>query len=172
MENITLKKTTLDREDIRRALKCLEDNGVDRDECPVVLQALGYILTDTELEDLFADEDYQPRIRKVEEHAARVYQGDVRDTDRDYTVYVKVMDNGDHKTIHTYIETDERDDLLYWAKTNYCTLDSTDYDDERGLVEGILSEVEEDLDEILRLSNEAYWSQDVDNLVYKSALGL
>lgn len=57
MEIIKFERTEIDRENIRRALQCLEDNGIDKDECPVVLQALGYILTDTELEDLLTDED-------------------------------------------------------------------------------------------------------------------
>lgn len=35
-----------------KAMQCLVDNGVDEDEAPVVLQALGYILLDKELEDL------------------------------------------------------------------------------------------------------------------------
>lgn len=48
METIKLERTQIDREDIRRALKCLEDNGIEKDECGVVLQALCYILTDTE----------------------------------------------------------------------------------------------------------------------------
>ena len=32
-----------------RAEQCLIDNGIDKDEASVVLQALGYILLDTEL---------------------------------------------------------------------------------------------------------------------------
>jgi len=37
-------------EDIKRTLKVLADNGVERDECEVVLQAIGYTLLDTELD--------------------------------------------------------------------------------------------------------------------------
>lgn len=35
--------------DIRRAEKVLIDNGIDEDEAGVVLQAIGYVLLDTEL---------------------------------------------------------------------------------------------------------------------------
>lgn len=35
--------------DIRRAEKVLIDNGIDEDEADVVLQAVGYVLLDTEL---------------------------------------------------------------------------------------------------------------------------
>lgn len=36
-------------ENRNRAEQCLIDNGIDKDEACVVLQALGYILLDTEL---------------------------------------------------------------------------------------------------------------------------
>jgi hypothetical protein len=36
-------------EKIKKALQILEDNGIDKDECEVVLQALGYALLDEEL---------------------------------------------------------------------------------------------------------------------------
>ena len=35
--------------DIKRAEKCLIDNGIEADEAPIVLQAIGYILFDIEL---------------------------------------------------------------------------------------------------------------------------
>lgn len=38
---------------IKRAVECLKDNGVDADEADTVLQALCYILLDTEVEELF-----------------------------------------------------------------------------------------------------------------------
>lgn len=56
---ITVKETTINRETVKKALDCLKDNGIERSECPVVLQALGYILMDTELEPLFVDTDYE-----------------------------------------------------------------------------------------------------------------
>lgn len=36
-------------EDIRKAEQCLIDNGIEEDEAPIVLQAIGYILLDEEL---------------------------------------------------------------------------------------------------------------------------
>lgn len=57
---VTLHKQTVDREDVRRALRCLKDNGIERSECPVVLQALGYTLLDVELDPLFVEADYEP----------------------------------------------------------------------------------------------------------------
>lgn len=36
-------------EDIRKAEQCLIDNGIEEDEAPVVLQAIGYILLNKEL---------------------------------------------------------------------------------------------------------------------------
>lgn len=36
-------------EKINKALQCLIDNGIEADEAWIVLQALGYILLDTEL---------------------------------------------------------------------------------------------------------------------------
>lgn len=47
------------REKIQKALQLLTDNGIDRDECPIVLQALCYILMDAEIEDLLLEEDYE-----------------------------------------------------------------------------------------------------------------
>lgn len=35
--------------DIRKAEKVLIDNGIDKDEADIVLQAIGYVLLDTEL---------------------------------------------------------------------------------------------------------------------------
>lgn len=37
------------KENIKRAEKLLVDNGIEKDEASIVLQALGYILLDTEL---------------------------------------------------------------------------------------------------------------------------
>lgn len=37
------------KEQIKQAEKCLQDNGIESDECSTVLQALGYILLDTDL---------------------------------------------------------------------------------------------------------------------------
>lgn len=36
-------------EKLQKAMQCLEDNGIEEDECRTVLQALGYILLDAEL---------------------------------------------------------------------------------------------------------------------------
>ena len=46
------------REQIQKALQCLADNGIEKGECAVVLQALCYILMDTEIETLLQDEDW------------------------------------------------------------------------------------------------------------------
>ena len=40
------------KEQVIKAQKCLADNGIDQEETATVLQALGYILLDKELEDL------------------------------------------------------------------------------------------------------------------------
>lgn len=40
---------TITKGDIRRAEKVLSDNGIQADEVAVVLQAIGYVLLDTEL---------------------------------------------------------------------------------------------------------------------------
>jgi len=45
---------------VEKAIKCLSDNGISKDECPVVLQALCYILADEDIEDLLSDENYEP----------------------------------------------------------------------------------------------------------------
>lgn len=44
------KSYCVNKERIERALVCLSDNGVPKDECPEVLQALCYILLDEETE--------------------------------------------------------------------------------------------------------------------------
>jgi len=46
---IKLNKTSVDKEDIKRAERVLIDNGIDVDEVGIVLQAVGYALLDTEL---------------------------------------------------------------------------------------------------------------------------
>lgn len=42
-------KDTITAEKIKAAEMCLIDNGIEEDEARIVLQALGYILMDTEL---------------------------------------------------------------------------------------------------------------------------
>lgn len=42
----------IDKDKAKRAQQCLADNGIDLDETATVLQALGYILLDTELADV------------------------------------------------------------------------------------------------------------------------
>ena len=49
---ILSKNVNIDEEMIRKAQQCLADNGIEPDETATVLQALGYILLDSELEDL------------------------------------------------------------------------------------------------------------------------
>ena len=39
----------ISKEKIEKAKQCLIDNGIDKDEAEIVLQALGYILLDEEL---------------------------------------------------------------------------------------------------------------------------
>lgn len=46
---IKLNKTSVDKEDIKRAEQVLIDNGIDADEVDIVLQAVGYVLLNTEL---------------------------------------------------------------------------------------------------------------------------
>jgi hypothetical protein len=46
---IKLNKTSVDKEDIKRAEQVLIDNGIDADEVGIVLQAVGYALLNTEL---------------------------------------------------------------------------------------------------------------------------
>ena len=45
-------KTDITKENVRRAQLALADNGIELDETATVLQALGYILLDTELDEL------------------------------------------------------------------------------------------------------------------------
>ena len=45
-------EVVLDKEKMVKAQKCLEDNGIDASETGIVLQALGYILLDMELENI------------------------------------------------------------------------------------------------------------------------
>ena len=40
---------TITKRDIERAEKVLSDNGIETDEVATVLQAIGYVLLDTEL---------------------------------------------------------------------------------------------------------------------------
>lgn len=49
---------TVTKEDVERTLKVLEDNGIEKDETGVVLQAIGYSLLDTELEGLIPKENW------------------------------------------------------------------------------------------------------------------
>lgn len=39
----------INEEQINKAMQCLVDNGIEANEACIVLQALGYILLDTEL---------------------------------------------------------------------------------------------------------------------------
>lgn len=48
----------IERIKIKKAIQCLNDNGIDKSECPEVLKALCYILYDTEIEDALEEEDY------------------------------------------------------------------------------------------------------------------
>lgn len=46
--------TVISKTKRNKAEKVLRDNGIDRDECNTVLQALGYVLLD---EELYPDEN-------------------------------------------------------------------------------------------------------------------
>lgn len=53
MKNLSISGVyQIDETTVKKALQCLIDNGIDADEAAVVLQALGYILMDVELEPL------------------------------------------------------------------------------------------------------------------------
>ena len=45
-------QTQLTKSKMEAAMRCLEDNGIESDETEVVLQALCYILLDTEIENI------------------------------------------------------------------------------------------------------------------------
>ena len=53
-----IQRTNVTKEDVKRTLKVLVDNGIEKDEAGTVLQAIGYALIDTELEDLIPEEYY------------------------------------------------------------------------------------------------------------------
>ena len=53
-----IQRTEITEEDVKRTLKVLIDNGIEKDESGIVLQAIGYTLLDTELEDLIPKEYY------------------------------------------------------------------------------------------------------------------
>lgn len=53
-----IQRTNITKEDVERTLKVLVDNGIEKDEAGIVLQAIGYTLLDTELEDLIPEEYY------------------------------------------------------------------------------------------------------------------
>lgn len=55
---------TINRNSIVRAMECLFDNGVDSDECPIVLEALCAILLDANIEELLKEDDYEGNWRK------------------------------------------------------------------------------------------------------------
>ena len=46
------------KEQIKKTEQCLVDNGIEADEASTVLQAIGYILLDTEL---YNDDDGEPK---------------------------------------------------------------------------------------------------------------
>ena len=46
---VKFNKNKITKSEIKKAEKCLVDNGIEKDEADIVLQALGYILLDTEL---------------------------------------------------------------------------------------------------------------------------
>lgn len=56
--NMQIQRANITKEDIKRTLKVLIDNGIEKDEAGTVLQAIGYTLIDTELEDLIPEEYY------------------------------------------------------------------------------------------------------------------
>ena len=49
MRKINLYATEITETQVNNAIQCLIDNGIDKDEACVILQALGYILLDEEL---------------------------------------------------------------------------------------------------------------------------
>ena len=53
-----IQRANITKEDIKRTLKVLIDNGIEKDEAGTVLQAIGYTLIDSELEDLIPEEYY------------------------------------------------------------------------------------------------------------------
>jgi hypothetical protein len=55
----------LDKEQLKKAMICLRDNGIEPDECPVVLQTLCYILLDKEIDPLLELLDEEEDIEKL-----------------------------------------------------------------------------------------------------------
>lgn len=49
MKTVTIPKTYITEEDIKRAERVFTDNGIDEDEAAEVLQAIGYVLLNVEL---------------------------------------------------------------------------------------------------------------------------
>ncbi len=57
-ELLASKQKAQERTKIKNALRCLNDNGIDKMECPEVLRALCYILYDAEIDNLLEEDDY------------------------------------------------------------------------------------------------------------------
>ncbi|MBO5609112.1 MAG: hypothetical protein J5929_01890 [Eubacterium sp.] len=73
---------------IHKAEKCLADNGIDKDEAGTVLQALGYILMDTELYPESVSKRAYKAIRDMDDGADRlgfeILEQDTFDCDVNY----------------------------------------------------------------------------------------
>lgn len=174
---IKFDRTEIERRDIQKALQCLEDNGIEKSECPVVLQALGYILTDTELEGLFVKEDWNPRFKFLDTHQDKLYYtyveneayGGDEDDEEGYSVYMLIQDFGDRKKIKTYIET-ENEDYLYWNSTKTILKDDPNYTDNDVLLAEVLFEMKENIEDVIRRRNNAWDMEDMDNIIHRTVL--
>lgn len=67
-------RSLIEKDDVKRAEQVLIDNGIDEDECQVVLQAIGYTLLDLEIYD--EDEDDDEDEVKVCRNAPKMPWGD------------------------------------------------------------------------------------------------
>ena len=175
MEIIKFERTEIDRENIRRALQCLEDNGIDKDECPVVLQALGYILTDTELEDLLTDEDYEPRkprIKHVKSYNVDVYEARYKTYIEDRKLYLKITEGYKEKKLQLYIDT-VNEELLQRIKTDIIKEWHEDYNKSNDeLAEHIFEEIFANIEQIIERCDNEFKHGDHEDMENIDVLGL
>ena len=51
---VKLETTELNEDNIKRALQVLIDNGIEKDEADTVLEAIGYVMLDTDLDEILS----------------------------------------------------------------------------------------------------------------------
>ena len=113
-------------------------------------------------------------------YTAKIFEKTIEHDGQEYTIYVKLVEAGNHKTAYVYMTNTYDDYKLYWAATQYFNRNNEelakppynfDYNNDEEIAEKMAQSIILDMDQTLR-NMAASWYEEDENFVDESILNM